>query len=65
MEVRLTFEHKEWDKLLEAWQEPAVKRTLRAGASVEASARSRGVPRPHTGGSYPTKRSHSATKRAW
>lgn len=34
MRVELRFEHHEWDELLKAWQEPAVKRTLRAGASA-------------------------------
>lgn len=34
MQVVLTFDSHEWDALLKAWQEPPVKRTLKAAASA-------------------------------
>lgn len=34
MKVTLTFDDKDWQTLLDAWQEPAVKRTLGAAASA-------------------------------
>lgn len=34
MKVELTFDARGWDEFVRAWQEPAVKRTLQAGASA-------------------------------